>query len=343
MKNCKNCKTETTESTICSKCSSPLHKDCAIVSNSSLYCDSCFIDLEDERVVDLDIVIPDVIRRSYIETYISCPYKFYMEVVKGMQSEASSFAQVGIDLHDLFEQGSKHLIKSPEEMKTIYKEIFDKYNDKMFENDLVLYKDMNVQGLKAKLWQQSVNSIDTFYAVLETLPYEAFALEERIEFSVGEDIPNLCITMDRIDENPDGSLDVRDWKTGTVMVGQKISTDMQAPLYIKAIKDKYGKHVKRFVFNYLGENKERIFEHVHGDEYVCTVGKREYKINITDAVKKTQSILAQIKNQEFNIPRNIKNMYFTCKTCGIQKLGACNGADEQAWKQYNKPKQTEGW
>ena len=42
--------------------------------------------------------IPDVIRRSHIETYRSCPYKFYMEVIKGMEQGDTIYTKMGTDL-----------------------------------------------------------------------------------------------------------------------------------------------------------------------------------------------------------------------------------------------------
>jgi RecB family exonuclease len=147
--------------------------------------------------------------------------------------------------------------------------------------------------------------------------------------------------MDRIDEI-DGELHVRDWKTGTVMVGQKISSDLQAPLYIHAIHEKFEKTVKSFHFYYLSENKTRVFDRIDDDNYVCTVNKRQYKINITDAIREVQSIFAQIKKNNFNIPRNTRNLYFTCKTCSYSRDGNCKGADVESWKQYNQGGQANG-
>ena len=60
------------EKTTCAVCDQPLHKDCAIEEGGTFYCDVCFT-AKTEEVHDTDYTPPEVIRRSYIETYKSCP------------------------------------------------------------------------------------------------------------------------------------------------------------------------------------------------------------------------------------------------------------------------------
>ena len=55
---------------------------------------------------EMEFEVPDVVRRSYIKQYDDCPYQFYMEHSKGIKQEANIYAQMGIDLHELFEKGS---------------------------------------------------------------------------------------------------------------------------------------------------------------------------------------------------------------------------------------------
>ena len=129
-------------------------------------------------------------------------------------------------------------------------------------------------------------------------------------------------------------LEVVDWKTGGVMVGKALSSDLQPPLYIKAVQENYDIKVRNFTLHYLSESKARVYERVNDDNYICTVGKREYKINITDTVKKVQHIFSQIKKGNFNIPVNAKDMYFTCKICHVRKAGQCEGAEMQVWNQF---------
>lgn len=337
MADCKNCFLpidDLRKETHCSICNAPLHKDCAI-NDGGAFCDACYtVKTEDDTISIPTFIIPDVIRRSYIELYRSCPYAFYLEVIKGLDTTCSSFARIGVDLHELFEQASLGNIKSAEDMKFLFEGIYSHYTDDLFEPDLNLYKDMDVPRLRIKLKQQMYDAIDTFFnVVLPTLPVNAYALEEKIVFNIGEDLPKVSITMDRIDE-VNGELEVSDWKTGALMVGKKLSSDLQAPLYIYAIREHFKKPVRKFTLYYLSENKTRSFIRVDTENYVCTVGKREYKINLTDAIREVQSVFSQIKKNNFNIPRDTRGMYFTCKTCSFKKNEQCQGADIESWKQH---------
>lgn len=336
MTNCKNCFLpidDLRKETRCCICDKPLHKDCAI-KDGGTFCDVCYTLKEEGDVMkDNQIIIPDKIRRSYIETYRSCPYAFYLCVIKGMDTMTNSYARIGIDLHELFERACRHELNA-NQLTTEFNKCWETYEDSMFESDLGLYKDMTIEGLRKKLKEQSYDAIDTFFSILNTLPHQAFALEENIIFNVGEDLPKVSITMDRVDE-VDGELEVCDWKTGAVIVGKKLSSDLQAPLYIYAVREHFKKPVRKFTFYYLPENKIRIFERIDNDNYECTVNKRVYKINLTDAIREVQHVFSQIKNNNFNIPKDTKGMYFTCKTCSFKKREQCQGADIESWKQHN--------
>jgi len=324
---CKNCNQEIADlRTVvkCSVCNAILHKDCRIKEGETFYCDNCYtVKTETPESPYPDLIIPDTIRRSYIETYKSCPYKFYLEVIKGVSEDAGIYAQMGIDLHELFEKACNNHTFTQNDMTKEFATKWNAYPDSMFENT----------EQKDKLALRSLTCIANFYKVLPTLPYTPFKTEEKIVFDVGKGIPNISTTSDRIDE-VDGELEVIDWKTGKTMVGAKFSTDLQAPLYIYGIRNKYKKPIRKFTFYYLNEDKIRIFTRTTNDDYICKVRKREYHINITDAIREVQAMFAKIVNKKFNIPFDTRKMFFTCKMCHLQKNGICKGADLESWKQH---------
>lgn len=319
---CKNCfaPTEGHVTTTCVACSRTLHEDCRINRNGDSYCDVCFIDVDTKREV-IEFAIPEVIRRTYIETYRSCPHKFLKEVLEGNESPPTCYTQVGIDLHDLFEKGLNDRTYTKDDMMADYLKFWhDVYPG------MNLFKD---DEQKDAMWERSLASIETFYHVLPSIPMP-MVTEQTIRYSIGEDIPDVEFTMDAVIEGEDG-LELLDWKTGQVMVGKKLSSDLQAPLYIYGVQNHFKRPVKRFTFYYLKDNKERVFEHVEGVRYKCTVGKRDYYINLDEAIREVKGIFSQIKKGNFNIPRDTKGMYFTCKMCHLQEQGLCQGADMQAW------------
>lgn len=284
---------------------------------------------EEGTSVKQEFTVPEVIRRSYIETYRTCPHKFYLEVIQGHSSGETIYTKLGIDLHDLFDRACNDKEFTKSMMQYEFISLWEKYNKELFDNE----------EQKEKMYTRGIECIDAFYNLLPTLPNRPFTTEETIQFSIGEDLPLVQITMDRIDE-VDGELEIGDWKTGKTMTGMKLSTDLQPPLYIKAVLEQFKKPVRKFRLFYLQEGKEREYVRsaINPDEYICTVKKREYKINLTDAVREVQHLFSQIKKGNFNIPRDTKKLYFACKMCE-QLNKKCQGADAESWNQ-NKLK---GW
>lgn len=317
---CNSCfvPTDQRTDTTCDTCHSPLHKECAI-KDGGVFCDVCYT-VSQETPKKIEFQIPDVIRRTYIETYRTCPFKFLKEVIEGHEQPPTCYTQIGIDLHDLFEATLNDRSGTIEQMKEAFRIIWEGYPDELFTHTT-----------REKMWERSQNSIDTFYHLLPSIPIP-MVTEQKITFSIGENMPDVSITMDAI-LDVDGELEMLDWKTGAVMVGQKLSSDLQAPLYIYAVQKHFQRPVRKFTFYYVNENKERVFERVNDDEYVCRVGKREYKIYLQQAIKDVKRLFTQIVKGNFNVPQDTRKLYFACKMCHIKEQGLCRGAEEEVWHQ----------
>lgn len=336
--NCTNCFqpiSDGRKAVRCTTCNKPLHKECAINENNNIYCDVCYTikTEENNQSANTDIIIPDVIRRSHIETYRACPYKFYLEVIKGITPPPTIYTQLGIDLHELFDKACNNKAYRIKDMHNEFEYIWSKYPKELFDT---FYGDKSKEEQTLRMYNRAINSIDTFYNILPTLPSQPHTTETQIIYSIGDNLSKISITSDRTDIQDD-MINMSDWKTGQVMVGQKLSSDLQVPLYIKAVETKYNIPVRKFTLYYLDENKTRVFERTEKDDhFVCTVNKRQYFISPIEAVREVQHIFSQIKKGNFNIPRDTKKMYFTCKTCYFKSNGTCQGADMECWRQYNK-------
>jgi hypothetical protein len=332
MRTCKNCQQPIKKNQRhikCQGCNNPLHFDCK-VDEGGIWCDVCYVLKGEKHMEETKITIPDVIRRTYIETYRTCPFKFLKEVIEEHKQPPTSYTQIGIDLHCQFEEACRGRADK-ESTTSIMKQLFESYPDSLFESG---FKSDN----REDMWKRTTDCIDTFFHnVLPSLPAQPFTTEETIHFSIGENLPLVEFTMDRIDE-VDGELEIHDWKTGRVMVGQKLSSDLQAPLYIYGTREHFGKPVRRFTLYYLQENKTRTFERTDdANVYVCQVGKRSYYIDLNEKMREVQHVFSQIKNGNFNIPQG-KSMHFQCKVCHLMKQGLCQGADMQSWQQAQEGK-----
>lgn len=325
--NCKSCflPVDTKSRTTCSECKATLHAGCVINLDGVSLCDVCFtVTTEKPKSKFGEFTLPDSIRRTHIETYRKCPYKFYLEVIKGNEQPPNEYTQIGSDLHELFEEAVKSpLHANPQTMTQEFRERYwNQYRDELF-----YYKS------RSDMWKRAEDSIDTFFTVLPRIR-NVFAVEEKIFFNIGENLPHASIIMDCITD-ADGELEIHDWKTGNILVGKNLSSDLQAPLYIHAVKTHFKREVRSFTFHYLSENKTRTFVRSETDPntYICTVNKRQYIINTTDAIRQVQTIFSHIKKGNFNIPQDTKKMYFTCKMCHLREMNLCAGADEQSWYQ----------
>ena len=326
MSYCKICKTELTweNATLCVKCGVSLCENCS--TKNKFKCDKC----ADKQ----KIKIPDVIRRSSIEDYKSCPYYFKLHVIDGNEPRQNVLARLGSDLHDLYEHIQRGDVNI-EEMESQLDWIMSHIEEDYPEEDML------------RIWDRAKICNESFRRLLPTLTNKAIQYEERINFSIGKDIPQVTIAYDRLEEDENGDLHIVDWKTGKVMSGKKLTTDLQPALYLKAVESKYGKMPKSFRLVYVGDvdkngnYKERIFESIDGNKFVCKVGKKEYIQDINEQIKVVQKLFAQIKQGKFSIPA--KPDYFKCKMCDFKSKGLCSGNDTQNWININEERQRYGW
>ena len=326
MSTCKICKTELTweNKTLCIRCGVEICEDCS--ARNKFKCDKC--------ADKLKIKIPDVIRRSSIEDYKSCPYYFKLHVIDGNEPRQNVLARLGSDLHDLYE----HIQRGDVEIEDI-----DTQTDWILSHIEEDYPEEDIYRVK----QRARISNQSFIKLLPTLTNKAIAFEERINFSIGEGIPQVTIAYDRLEEDENGDLHIVDWKTGKVMSGKKLTTDLQPALYLQAVKEKYGKMPKSFKLVYVsdvdkqGNYKERTFTSIDGNKFVCKVGNKEYIQDISEQIKVAQKLFAQIKQGKFSIPA--KPDYFKCKMCDFKEKGLCSGNDTQNWININEERQKYGW
>ena len=95
---CANCFSEMKkEELVCVNCGKPLHKDCAVqcMSCGKPLCDTCSLanSFKCKECAEEQKIKIDVIRRSHIEEYKQCPYAFYLDVVKGIETKGNKWTE----------------------------------------------------------------------------------------------------------------------------------------------------------------------------------------------------------------------------------------------------------
>ena len=95
------------EVTYCKECGVPLHKSC---SNHCLECgaDMCNDCYAENRFRCSDCITENktlrTVRRSYLKQYEDCPYSLYLQLIEGITPPMSSYAELGIIVHELIEK-----------------------------------------------------------------------------------------------------------------------------------------------------------------------------------------------------------------------------------------------
>ena len=132
-----------------------------------------------------------MIRRSSIEDYKSCPYYFKLHVIDGNEPRQNVLARLGSDLHDLYEHIQRGDV-SIEEMESQLDWIMSHIEEDYPEEDM------------QRVWERARTCNNSFINLLPTLTNKAIQYEERINFSIGKDIPQVTIAYDRLEEDENG-------------------------------------------------------------------------------------------------------------------------------------------
>ena len=110
---CANCFAPLDDDTVtCYNTGVPMHRDCAnlCIECKENYLSDVAMMTNDNKCKDCvggEVTSIDYIRRSYIEDYLKCPYKFKLMVVDGKHKaidddDGNIYAYSGIVLHELF-------------------------------------------------------------------------------------------------------------------------------------------------------------------------------------------------------------------------------------------------
>jgi len=320
---CNSCQTEIKkgEITYCTQCAVPLHKKCAnhCLTCGKELCDRCFAD----NNYYCDECKPPVegfekIRRSHIELFNTCPYALYLILIKGIVPPSNDYALVGTMLHELIDQMSAGMIFPSEALMNAVKFIDELDTDK-----------------RERFYKTAEKTINGFWEISGMFS-EKFESEYNVIYSLGEDLPKVSCTIDRIDF-VDDKIHVADWKTGKSMTGKKLVSDLQAPLYLEAVNQKFGKYPETFTFYYFAEDKVKQYNKQPGDKvtYIVRSGKTDYVLDIDDALERTRTILRKINNKQFTIPKDVGLWY--CKNmCWFYDNGICASVGAEQWKMLSE-------
>jgi CRISPR/Cas system-associated exonuclease Cas4 (RecB family) len=298
-------------------CGAFLCDDCSLTNQFK--CLSC----NGKTVPKIDL---EYVRRSYIETYKICPHAFKLLAIDGIETPSSIYAEIGIKLHELFEQASLGQIDKLK-MHSEFLKWFSNFTLDDFEGYQRL---LDTEEFRKREYAGALTSIENYFQMESEMP-APFKTEDTLFTVIHPDLPKIRITYDRINKDENGYYDLVDYKTGKVHVGQKLKNDLQVPLYIYSVQQNLGIEINRFVLLFTKENKKRIYTRVDEDTFVCTVGKVDYYVYLSKAIDEIISIFTQVSNGKTSIPHNLSPWY--CENmCMLKRAGHCGGKLVQRWQ-----------
>lgn len=171
----------------------------------------------------------DYLSVSQIETFQTCPLHYKLKYIYKLPTKASASSSFGVSIHETL----KEYFKTKEDILKIYKEKFieDGYMNKKHKEEFFKKGENYLLGFLKNGYEPKIKTI-----LLE----EKFVLLLGSETSSGRSL-RIGGTIDRVDELPDGRLEIIDYKTGANIPTQKdVDKDMQLSFYALATSSMLG-------------------------------------------------------------------------------------------------------
>ena len=311
----------------CAQCGVPLCQACAnhcMTCNKPL-CDDCYASgnykCEDCGGTEKGMTS---IRRSFIEQYNSCPHSLKLQLIENITPPMSSYAQLGIIVHELIEKASSTEVTLPE--------ILDELSERIIDWNLNTEDDYST--ITMDLEEVGKVSLKNFWSLKNELNVGKFVSEQNIKYSIDDSLPEISCTLDRIRWDNDENIHIHDWKTGKTMSGKRLAEDLQPPLYIYAVYKEYGKLPKTFNLHYLAHQKHIQYKQINDSNmYQVQTSRSNYILDIDEALGRAKEILKKIQANKFPIP---KESWRCDKMCWYSKAGICKKGNAEEWRNLNK-------
>jgi len=219
------------------------------------------------------IPLPADLKLSYtqLDTFLNCPLKYKFNYVYSIPIRPVAPLRFGADMHDTLEEFYKLIKKSKtpslDELLKIY---LARWNSSGYVN-----KSQEMQYQK-----NGLEMLRRFYKTNEEHFYPPLYVEEEFLVEVGDS--QFKGFIDRVDELPDGGVEVIDYKTGTPKDQKFTDKSIQLHLYAIACQEVLNLEPRLLSFYFLTSNEKvsAICSHENIDET---------RAFIADTVKKIKS------------------------------------------------------
>ena len=169
-----------------------------------------------------------------ISTYLACPTKFYWtyESEQGRwYLRSKNYYSFGTTLHKVLER----FHDSGDVGVTSASQVMDAYSDSWIDAGFSSADEMQEAfGEGKRILERYVEEERSRPTITKVI-----GVEQKLKLQFGEDF-DLVGRIDRIDEHPDGTLEIIDYKTGRVEVSEEeVETDLAMSIYQLLVREKY--------------------------------------------------------------------------------------------------------
>jgi len=232
---------------------------------------------------------------SNLETFHDCKYRWFLKYIRRYKSEDKFYASYGLFMHTILEKFYLGLMSKSEMLRTFL----------MKFSTAVLG-----ERPKDSIVQSYIKRGTEYLKSFEPLPYKVLAIEEKIDFTIGDN--HFTCRIDYVGEDEQGNIIVVDNKSRdlkprstrkqpTLKDKELDSMLKQLYVYSAAIKEKYGKFPKYLCFNCF---KANVFIKEQFDEQIYN-----------ETMKWVEDTIAEIKQTDDFYPNR---EYFACRyICGV--------------------------
>jgi DNA helicase-2/ATP-dependent DNA helicase PcrA len=180
---------------------------------------------------------------SAVDTYERCGLQFKLERDWRLSAKPAAAMQYGAAIHRVLKTyfDSVNLGRPKTE-----DELID-----LFRNDLAEAKIL--EPYQHELYEkQGIEQLRDFLAAVRSRAPQVLHTEQSFEIRMGE--TTVAGRVDRIDQRPDGSVAIVDYKTGKARDQEDADESLQLSLYAIAAREKWGYNVGALIFYNLEEN-----------------------------------------------------------------------------------------
>lgn len=216
--------------------------------------------------------VPAKFSYSQLKAFETCPYQYYLQFVLKLPTRGKSQFSFGKTMHATLQKfmemvrqtsglgqaelfggtasqsasgkGQKIKVPALEELMSLYKScwIDEWYRDKKE---------------KEEYWRLGEKSLKEFHQQVKASPPQVLVLEKGFNFKL--DKYTIKGVIDRVDQLPNGKVEIIDYKTGSPKTEKTLTDKDQLLIYQIAAQEVFGWEVEKLTYHYLNDNSRVSF------------------------------------------------------------------------------------